>query len=212
MVMRRRTLLGAVLLALMLLFLTPAAVSADHVEGQLDVCCAWNGGLNDSNNNGVADLTYSISGGGPADQATVEAAVEAWETELAGYGLELNKVAAGTGENFKIRLQKGGGVIAGSAKRSFDKQGFVKSVTLMITLKSFGIPSDQETIGEITRHESGHALGVNHANFDDLMDPYVGGANVISNCDVSGVVAAQHWKLADGFTTSHKPHVTHVGC
>ena len=37
-----------------------------------------------------------------------------------------------------------------------------------------------------------------HANFDDLMDPYVGGSDKISSCNVEGVKAANHWKLADG--------------
>jgi len=210
--MSRRFLLGLLAPFTVLVLIGGGVASASHTTNQLDVCCAWNGSLNDSDNDGLADLTYSISGGDAVDQATVEAAVEAWETALAGYGFELNKVAAGSGENFKIRLQSGGGVVAGSARRSFDKQGFVKSVDLKVTLKSFGIASDQEKIGEITRHESGHALGVNHADFDDLMDATVGGANVISGCDVSGVVAAQHWKLVEGSTTPHKPHVTHVGC
>jgi hypothetical protein len=190
------------------------AVRASHTANQVDVCCAWNGALNDSDDDGVADLTYSISGGGALDQATVRAAVEDWETALqnAGKAFELNEVARGTGENFKITMKKGGGVIAGMANRKFNRQGFVTSVTLSISLKAFGLPNDQATIGEITRHEAGHALGLSHADFDDLMDPTVGGVNTISACDVDGGVAANHWKLFDGLTEPHKPHVTHVGC
>lgn len=206
--------LGLALLSVLALGINANRAEADP-GNSIDIWFAWNGALNDSDGNGVADVTYSIAGGASLDQATVRAAVEAWETALtdAGKSFELNEVPSGDKTaNIKIRLQGGGGVIAGSAKANFDRNGFAKSVDLKITLKSFGVPSDQDTVGEITRHEMGHALGLSHANFDDLMDPTVGGANTISACNVNAVVAAQHWKLVDGLNTPHQPHVTHVHC
>lgn len=205
----------AVLLGLALVSTLGLGFGADraaaHAGDSIDIWFAWNGALNDSDGDGLADLTYSIAGGGSLDQATVRAALEDWDTELAG--LELNEVSSrDKTANIKVRLQGGGGVIAGSAKANFDRNGFAKSVDLKITLKSFGVPSDQDTVGEITRHEAGHALGLSHANFNDLMDPTVGGVATISACDVDGVVAAQHWKLVDGSSTPHQPHVTHVHC
>lgn len=197
-----------------LVLVSATGAFANHTTNQIDVCCAWNGSLNDSNSNGVPDLTYSISGGSSLDQSTVNAVVQDWATALtsASRPLDLIQVSSNTPANIKIKLNAGGGVIAGMAKRNFDINGFIKSVDLRISLKAFGSPNDQATIAEITRHEMGHALGVNHANFDDLMDPYVGGVNTIRSCDVQGVVQAQHWKLADSLTTPHAPHVDHVGC
>lgn len=205
--MRTRPLAIIGSLLMMLALLPPGSVArAEHVVGALDVCCAWNATLDDG-------LSYSISGGSQADRDTVAAAVEAWETAVGG-GLVLNPVAAGTGEDIKITLKKGGGVIAGLAKRNFDRSGFMKSATISVSLKAFGAANDQAIIGEVTRHEVGHALGLGHADeaCDDLMNPTVGGNSAISSADVAGVKAAQHWKLVDGGTAPHKPHVPTVGC
>lgn len=203
-----------ILAALLSSTLLTGTAFASHVPNSIDICCAWNGVLNDNNANGLADLTYSITGGGSVDQNTVNGAVQEWTTPLtnAGKPFELIKVTPDSGANIKIKLKAGGGVIAGMAKRNFDVNGFIRSVDLSISLKAFGRLNDQGTIAEVTRHEMGHALGINHANFDDLMDPTVGGSNTISACDVKAVMEAQHWKLADGLNTPHKPHVAYVQC
>lgn len=188
----------------LLMLLNPGGASANHTTNQLDVCCAWNGNLADG------DLTYKISGGDTTAQNTVRTAAEDWETAVPG--LTLTEVFGKTKANVNIKFKQGGGRIAGQALRHFDKNGFIKSVDLTISGSAFGDPNNQATIAEITRHEMGHALGLGHANFDDLMDPTVGGVNTISACDVEGVKAANHWKLVDGVNTPHRPHVTHVGC
>ena len=175
---------------------------ANHAAKQLDICCAWNGILSD----GV--LTYKISGGDAVAHATVRGAVEDWESVA---GLTLTQVF-GTGADISVKFKTGGGMIAGQALRKFDRQGFISSVNLTISGSGFGLRNSQATIAEITRHEMGHALGLGHANFDDLMDPTVGGSSLISSCDREGVRQANHWKLADGAATPHQPHVTHIGC
>ena len=190
------------LVPLLGLVLFTGVVLADHTANQIDICCAWNGNLGDG------DLTYSISGGDDTAQATVRAAVEDWEKVG---GLTLTEVS-GNAANIEIKFKKGGGVIAGLALRHFDNDGFITSVALSISGKAFGSPNNQETIAEITRHEMGHALGINHANFDDLMDPFVGGVDKISSCDVKAVEEANHWKLVENDPLPHEPHEDHVGC
>jgi len=192
-----------------------SVASASHTSAQLALCCPWNAALKDANSNGIPDLTYSISGGGTQDQATVDAAVQNWATALNGgaYTFELNKVDAGTGENIKITMKKGGGMVAGMAKRSIDTSGFVKSVTISVSLKAFGVSNEQAILREVVLHEFGHALGVNHANYPgDLMDPTVGGQVNILGCDVEGVREANRWLLKDAASSPYYSTANHVGC
>ena len=103
-------------------------------------------------------------------------------------------------------------MIAGLTKRSGDRAGFVKSVSVSISLKAFGQVNDQATLGEVTRHEMGHVLGLSHANFDDLMDPTVGGESAIRGCDIEGVIQANQWKLVVNDPSPSLPSYDQVIC
>ena len=194
----------AALAALLVLAVASTVTLANHES--LDVCCAWNGNLVDS------VLTYSISGGDDVAQQTVRDAVEAWEIAVGPGTLQLTEIPSGNPKaDIRVKLKNGGGMIAGQALRHFDGL-FVKWVDLQISGKAFGDPNNQATLGEIARHEMGHALGVGHATSDDLMDPVVGGVATISACDVDGVLEANRWVLIDGGATPLVPVVDEVDC
>ena len=207
-----RTILFGALAFGVLLAIVAVSWSQGQGKAQADagdsigVCCAWNSELADG------DLTYKISGGDDDAQLVVRLAVEEWEVAVTG--LTLTEITDRTKPNIKIKFKRGGGVIAGQALRKFDDGGFIKSVDLTISGSNFGEGNNPDIVGRITKHEIGHALGTGHANFDgDLLSTSVGaGISASSTCDVDTVIAANHWKLVDGDTTPHAPHVTHVHC
>lgn len=170
------------------LLFSGANVQASHE--QIAICCAWDDSLEDG------ELTYSISGGEALEQATVNTAVQAWATAVDG--LTLSPPEPDEAADIEIKFKKGGGTVAGQALRQFNTNGFMRKVRISISGKAFGLVNEQDTVAEITRHEVGHALGLGHATFPDLMDPTVGGPAEISDCDVAGVVFANNWALGVG--------------
>jgi hypothetical protein len=187
-----------------------AAVPAQANPDSLGVCCAWDATLATDN------LTYTITGGDTTAQSEVSNAVQAWVTALSGktvHPFTMTRVFTRTAD-INIRFKEGGGQIQGDTFRSFDASGFIDHVRILISGKAFGTPNNAALIDQIAKHESGHALGLGHADFNgDLMSTTLsGGSDAISSCDVNGVLTAEHWRFVDGSAIPAPPPATSVTC
>jgi hypothetical protein len=143
--------------------------------------------------------------------------IEAWETALNGKTADaftLTQVFTRTGD-IDIRFKPGGGQIQGLTNFSFERStGLLQHVRISISGRAFGIPNADALIEQITKHESGHALGLGHADFDgDLMSTTLtNGSDTISTCDINGVLAAEKWRFVDDSNTPALPVVDSVTC
>jgi Matrixin len=165
-------------------------------QNLIQVCCAWGGELQD----GI--LTYKIDENDISDKekAAVQGAVEEWDTKIDR--LELEEAP----DNSDITVEFADGNdddkekeedIAGMTMTTFYENGFIEKAKITINKKVQGYEFDAKTIGQIAKHEMGHALGLGHANFDNnLMAERVNhGTGFVSECEIKAVIEANYWKL-----------------
>lgn len=165
-------------------------------QNLIQVCCAWGGELRD----GI--LTYKIDGEDISDEekAAVRDAIEEWDTKIDR--LELEEAP----DNSDITVEFADGNdddkeeeedIAGMTMTKF-YDGFIEKAKITINKKVQGYEFDTKTIGQVAKHEMGHALGLGHANFDNnLMAEKVNhGTGFVSECEIKAVIEANYWKLS----------------
>jgi hypothetical protein len=195
----------------------------------IQICCAWGNKLV----NGI--LTYQINGGDSVAQDAIHNAIANWNSKLTGLKLieasaggnnvaqpeiEINivskslkvgshrSVSSSFGKNFRV-------AIPGLSEDSFDSNGFLNHVKITLSTNAMGRSFDLSNIQQIAEHEIGHALGLGHANFHDLMFPVANfESSGISQCDVSAVLEANHLRPvgSDTAVSPQTPHLNYVGC
>jgi hypothetical protein len=172
---------------------------------ELALCCAWGKSLDDGN------LTYSIFSPDAPSGEIIRRAVEEWDADLPA--LTLSEVPVGGPADITIRYTPAEGRTEGQAVTSFTKKGLISKVE--VSIQGALAPANAGGLGQIAKHEFGHALGLGHTNYEgNLMSPAVSpDPQPVPPCVIQGVIEANRWKMVDpqGRRPS-PPRVSQVVC
>jgi len=163
-------------------------------ENSIQICCAWGSSLEDGR------LTYYIDDDDTSEeqQQAVRNAVQEWDTKIKH--LELKEESSRESSDIKIDFEDDDEEeIAGQTITIANAYGFLVNAEITIYTEVQEYEFDTTTIGQVAKHEMGHALGLGHANFDgNLMAEMVNyGTATVSECEINAVIEANYWKLGD---------------
>ena len=179
-----------------------ASAEGDH---ELALCCAWGRSLDD------ATLTYSVSSPDVASTQVIRNAIREWDSDLPA--LTLTEVPVGQPADITIRFTPGEGRTEGQAVTSFTRKGLISKVD--VTIQGALAPANSGGLGQIAKHEFGHALGLGHTNYEgNLMSPAVSpDPQPVPPCVIQGVIEANRWKMIDPQSRRPSPpRVAQVPC
>jgi len=173
----------------------------------IEICCTWGYELAD----GV--LNYAIDDDDDDDLVdAVRSAVGTWNNELTGIRL-VETDNDDSNEDIKISFRNDGKKIAGKTVNYFDRFGFIRQSEIIVSEESYNRDFSSSQIEQITLHELGHVLGLEHANFrGNLMTERVDiGSTAISSCEIEAVNIANAWKV-NGGNTMYLPEEEYIEC
>ena len=173
----------------------------------IQICCTWGYELADG------ALTYSIDADEDDEDLfeAVRSAVGSWNDELTGISLVETD---DSNEEIKISFKNDGKKIAGKTVNYFDRFGFIRQSEIIISEESYDRDFNPSQIEQITLHELGHVLGLDHANFrGNLMAERVDlGSPTISSCEIQAVNIANSWKINGGGNSMYLPEERYIEC
>lgn len=167
----------------------------------LQVCCTWGNGLDD----GV--LTFHINNSDHfATDSVVKNSFDQWSSKLGK--VKFLGVQNASSADVLISFEDKGEKTVGQTTNVLNDKGFIKRVNIRISVYFNEVRIGEDTLNLVLTHEIGHALGLGHSNFHDLMNPVVNYQNtVITNCEIDAVLLANNWKLVENLQEPRKPEL-----
>lgn len=167
----------------------------------LEVCCTWGKSLDD----GV--LTFHTNNSDHfATDSIVKNSFDQWSSKLGK--VKFLEVQNASSADVLISFEDKGEKTVGQTTNVLNDKGFIKRVNIKISINFNDVRMGEDTINLVITHEIGHALGLGHSNFHDLMNPIVNYQNtVITNCEIDAVLLANNWKLVKNLQEPKKPEL-----
>ena len=167
----------------------------------LQVCCTWGNGLDD----GV--LTFHTNNSDHfATDSVVKNSFDQWSSKLGK--VKFLEVQNASSADVLISFEDKGEKTVGQTTNVLNDKGFIKRVNIRISVNFSEVRIGEDTLNLVLTHEIGHALGLGHSNFHDLMNPIVNYQNTdITNCEIYAVLLANNWKLVENLQEPKRPEL-----